>query len=165
MSKSRAQKAGEIEILTKAFKQGKAIAFADFRGMTVPAVTKIRKTLKASSVDYIVAKKTLLALAAKEAGLTIDFSAMPGMLGAAFANEDEMAAAKLLGEASKTNPLKLVGGVFDGKVVGEAEIVALSKLPGKKELLAQLLNVMQGPASAFARLLNAYKDQKGGVSA
>lgn len=165
MSKSRDQKAGELETLVQAFKGAKSIAFADYRGMTVSKMTDLRKKLYASQVDYVVTKKTLLAIAAKQAGYDMNVKSLPGMLSAAFAKEDEMAPAKVIGEAGKDQPIKLVGGVFDGKVIDQAYIVALSTLPSRPQLLGQLLNVMNGPMSAFARLLNAYKEQKEGAPA
>ena len=154
MSKSRVQKAGELEILVQAFKGAKSVAFADYQGMTVAKMTDLRKKLFASQVEYVVTKKTLLAIAAKQAGYAMDVKSLPGMLSVAFAKEDEMAPAKVIGEAGKDQPIKLVGGIFDGKTIDQAYIVALSVLPSRPQLLAQLLSVMNGPMSAFARLLN-----------
>ncbi len=166
MSKSRVQKAGELETLVQAFKNAKSVAFADYQGMTVAKMTDLRKKLFASHVEYVVTKKTLLSLAAKQAGYDMDVKSLPGMLSAAFAKEDEMAPAKVIGDAGKDQPIKLVGGIFDGKTIDRAYIIALSTLPSRPQLLGQLLSVMNGPMSAFARLLNAYKEQKeGGVSA
>ncbi len=166
MPKTREQKSETIERLTEAFKKGKSAMFADGQGMTVAKMTALRKKLHASQADYIVAKKSLMALAAKEAGYQIDFKSLPGMLGAAFAYEDEMAAAKIIGEAGgKDAPIKLVGGLFDGKAIDQTYALALSKLPNKSQLLGQLLSVMNGPMSAFVRLLNAYKESQDTTSA
>lgn len=161
MPKTRAQKTEAVARLTSALKSGKAAAFADYQGMSVQAVTELRKKLKAEGVDYIVAKKTLLARGAKDAGYDIDFKAMSGMLGVAIAQADEMAPAKLIGDAGKTASIKLVGGIFEGKIVDQAYVIQLSKLPSKKELFTQLLYVFNGPIGAFARLLNAYGEKKG----
>ncbi len=136
--------------------------FADYQGMTVSKVTELRKKMDAEGVKYIVAKKTLLRLAAKEAGFDIMTANLPGMLGAAFTKEDEMAAAKLIGDAGKDTSIKLVGGIFDGKVVDGIYATSLSKLPSKSQLLGQLLSVLNGPASAFVRLINAKSEQMGG---
>lgn len=157
MAKSRVQKTEALDELTKLFKDSKSIMFSDYQGMTVSKMTDLRKQLSNAKVDYVVAKKTLLALAAKEAGYDVDFSKITGMIGVAFSHEDEMAGAKLVGDAAKdaTTPITLVGGVFDGKVIDASYAVALSKLPSKQALLGQLLSVLNGPASAFARLLDA----------
>ncbi|MDP3793140.1 MAG: 50S ribosomal protein L10 [Candidatus Uhrbacteria bacterium] len=160
MPKTREQKTQEIERLTQAFKQGKSAVFTDYQGVTVAQVAGLRKQLRTAQVDYVVAKKTLLALAAKQAGYDINFKLFPGMMGVAFGLDDEMAPAKFVGDASKTTPIKLVGGIFEGKPVDQAYVITLSKLPSKSQLLGQLLNVMNGPMSAFARFLSAYKDTK-----
>jgi len=81
------------------------------------------------------------------------------LIGVAFGHEDEMAPAKLVGDAGKGAPIKLVGGIFEGKLVDQAFITALAKLPGKKELLAQLVRVLQGPTASFVRVLNARREK------
>ncbi len=160
MPKTRAQKSAEIADLVTAMKAGKSAAFADYQGMSVQNITALRKKMFAEGVDYIVAKKTLMSIAAKEAGYDVNFKSYPGMLGVAIASKDEMAPAKLIGDAGKDQPIKLVGGIFEGKVVDQAYMVQLSKLPSKAQLLTQLLYVFNGPTGAFARLLNAYREQK-----
>lgn len=162
MPKTRAQKEAAVSELSQVMKAGKAAVFADFQGMTVQAVSSLRKKLHAEQVDYIVAKKTLMSRAAKEAGYEIDFRSMPGMLGVAIAKEDEMAPARIVGEVAnqKDAAIKLVGGIFEGDVVDQEFVIKLSKLPSKPQLLTQLLWVLNGPTGAFARLLNAYKEQK-----
>lgn len=162
MPKTRAQKEGAVAELTQAMKAGKAAVFADFQGMSVQAVSELRKKLRSERVDYIVAQKTLMSRAAKEAGYEIDFRTMPGMLGMAIAQEDEMAPARIIGEVAnkKDAAIKLVGGIFEGDVVDQEFVIKLSKLPSKPQLLTQLLWVFNGPVGAFARLLNAYKEEK-----
>ncbi len=162
MPKTRAQKADAVAALAKTFKAGKAAVFADFQGMTVQAVTGLRKKLHAERVDYVVAKKTLMSRAAKDAGYDVDFKSMPGMLGAAIAMEDEMAAARIVGVAAgeKNAMIKLVGGIFEGKVVDQDFVTKLSKLPSKPQLYTQLLWVFNGPIGGLARVLNAYKEKQ-----
>jgi large subunit ribosomal protein L10 len=164
MPKTRVQKAETLERLAGAFQKGKSVMFADYQGMTVAKVTNLRKEMHKAQVEYIVAKKTLIKLAAKQAGHDIDVSTLPGMLAAAFTNEDEMAGAKLIGDAGKDSPIKLVGGIFDGKVVDQTFVVTLSKLPSKNQLLGQLLSVFNGPIGGFVRVLNAYQEKMVGVN-
>lgn len=164
MPKSRAQKAETLEQLTKAFKEGKSVVFADYQGMNVAKVANLRKELRGAGVEYIVSKKTLLKIAAKEAGIELNVKGLPGMLGAAFAREDEMVSAKIIGDAGKTAPIKLVSGIFDGKIVDQAYVMTISQLPSKQQLLGQLLSVINGPSSAFVRLLNAKREQSEGGS-
>lgn len=160
MPKTREQKAGVISRLVKEFKSAKSAIFADFQGLTVIKADELRKKMRASKVDYVVAKKSLITLAAKEAGLELKAKDFPGMLGVAFGMEDEVAPAKILGDMSKNTPLKLVGGMFEGAIVGREKVVALSKLPSKKELLGQVVGTMYAPVSAFVRALNAIRENK-----
>lgn len=157
MPKTRVQKTQAVSALSRAFKGGKAAVFTDYQGMTVAKLTRLRKELKASEVEYTVAKKSLLSLAAKQAGFDINFKSLAGMVGVAFAQGDEMAPAKIIGDASKDASIKFLGGIFEGKIVDAPFITALSKLPSKSQLLGQLLSVMNGPIAAFVRLLDAQR--------
>ena len=160
MPKSRQQKAGIKERLVAQFKGAKSVVFADYQGITVPKADEIRKKARAANVGYMVAKKSLFTLAAKEAGYELNAKQFPGMLGAAFGSEDEIAPAKVLGDLSKTTMIKLVGGIFEGNVVGADKVIALSKLPSKKELLGQVVGTIYAPVSAFVRVLNAVRESK-----
>lgn len=160
MPKTRQQKAVVIDRLVKEFKDAKSAVFADFQGLTVAKADELRKKMRESKVDYLVAKKSLITKAAKEAGYDLNAKDFPGMLGVAFGMEDEIAPAKVLGDMSKGTTLKLVGGVFEGAIVAQDKVVALSKLPSKKELLGQVVGTIYAPVSAFVRALDAIKKSK-----
>ncbi|MCC7356905.1 50S ribosomal protein L10 [Candidatus Uhrbacteria bacterium] len=161
MAKSRQQKELTKEQLVSAFKGAKSVVFADYQGLKVPQADSLRKHAREANIQYIVAKKSLFTLAAKEAGINIDAKNFPGMLGAAFGKEDEVAPAKVLGDASKGTTLKLVGGIFEGAAVDAEKVNALSKLPGKQQLLGMLVGTMYAPVSAFVRALNAIAEKNG----
>lgn len=165
MPKSRQQKSETKDRLVKEFKGAKSVVFADYQGLTVSKADELRKKTRDAKVDYIVAKKSLITLAAKEAGFDLNAKSFPGMLGAAFGTEDEVAPAKVLGDMSKMSTVKLVGGIFEGVVVGADKVIALSKLPSKKELLGQVVGTMYAPVSAFVRALNAIRESKETVAA
>jgi large subunit ribosomal protein L10 len=158
MPKTRQQKADVIGRLTREFKGAKSAVFADFQGLTVGKADELRKKMREVNVNYVVAKKSLITRAAKDAGHDLNAKSFPGMLGVAFGLEDEIAPAKVLGDMSKGTSLKLVGGIFEGAVVAQDKVVALSKLPSKKELLGQVVGTIYAPVSAFVRVLNAVKE-------
>jgi large subunit ribosomal protein L10 len=158
MPKTRQQKGTVIERLTREFKGAKSAVFADFQGLTVAKADELRKKMRESNVNYLVAKKSLITRAAKDAGLDLNAKSFPGMLGVAFGQEDEVAPAKVLGDMSKDTTLKLVGGIFEGAIVAQEKVVALSKLPSKKQLLGQVVGTIYAPVSAFVRVLNAIKE-------
>ncbi len=160
MAKSRQQKSVTKERLTELFKNSVSVAFADYKGLTVPKADVLRKKMAEQNVTYMVAKKSLINLAAKEAGLELDAKKLPGMIGAAFGTEDEVAPAKVIGDMGKDTSIKLVGGVFGGKAVDQEYVVTLSKLPGKQQLYGMLVSVIAGPMSGFVRALDAIRKQK-----
>lgn len=160
MAKTRLQKEEALARLLSGFRTAKSAALADYRGLTVPQADELRRKAREARVDYMVAKKTLIFKAAKEAGFDLDAQSLPGMLGVAFGLEDEVAPAKILGDLSKKTSLKLMGGIFEGAVTTQEKMVALSKLPSKKELLAQVVATIYAPVSAFVRVLNAIKEAK-----
>lgn len=160
MPKSRTQKNDVLDQLVKAFTSAKSVAFADYQGLKVSQADTLRKKARAAGVTYVVAKKSLFSLAAKKAGFDFDAKKYPGMLGGAFGSEDEVAPAKVLGDVAKTSTIKLVGGIFEGQVVGADKVIALSKLPSKQELLGSVVGTMYAPVSAFVRALNAIRESK-----
>lgn len=165
MAKSKQQKSDSKEKLVTLFKGSSSVVFADYQGLTVPKADKLRKKMREEGVSYMVAKKSLINLAAKEAGLVVDVKKMPGMIGVAFGSTDEIAPAKILGDMSKDTPIKLVGGIFDKKEMPQAQVIALSKLPGKQQLLGMLVSVIAGPMSGFVRALDGIAKKKEGATA
>ncbi len=165
MPKTRQQKSQIKDRLVQAFKAAKSVIFIDYHGLTVVKANELRKKLRESQVSYMVAKKTLLNLAAKEAGLSFEIKRLPGMIGAAFGLEDEIAPARLLGDLSRTTPIKLVGGIFAGASASLEQVIALSKLPTKQALLGQVVGTIYAPVSAFVRVLNALRESKEQVTA
>ncbi|MFA6099394.1 MAG: 50S ribosomal protein L10 [Patescibacteria group bacterium] len=160
MAKSKQQKALTKDKLVDLFKKSSSVVFADYQGLTVSKADRLRKASHEQGVTYIVAKKSIINLAAKEAGLEVDVKSMPGMIGIAFGSTDEIAPAKLLGDMTKDTPIKLVGGIFDKKSMPQAQVIALSRLPGKQQLLGMLVSVIAGPMSGFVRALDAISKQR-----
>jgi len=160
MAKSRQQKSSTVEKLVDAFKRAKSVAFANYKGLTVAQADELRKKAREAGVEYVVAKKTLVTKAAKEAGYDVNAKSFEGMIGAAFGTADEVAPAKVIGDLSKSTSISLVGGIFDGAAVDAAKVTALSKLPGKKDLLGTVVGTIYAPVSAFVRVLNALREQR-----
>jgi large subunit ribosomal protein L10 len=157
MAKTRDQKSEALQKLTSGFQNAKSVAFADYRGLTVPQVDELRGKMREANVEYVVAKKTLINRAAKEAGIELDAKQYEGMIGLAFGIEDEVAPAKVLGDMSKTTSVQILGGIFEGEVVGQDKMVSLSKLPGKLELLGTVVGTIYAPVSSFVRVLDAIR--------
>lgn len=169
---TKQQKKELVKELTQKANDAKSIIFVDYKGLKVKDIDEIKKSLREAKVEYLVARKTLLEIALKETGVTMDVRGMDGQVAAAFSYEDEVVASKTLDKFAKTNEnLKFFGGVLEGKVMSATEVKALAKLPSKPELLGKLVGTLNAPVSGFVnvlagnmrglvQVLNAVKEQK-----
>lgn len=136
-------------------KGSKALVFANFKGVSVKDLTTLRKELAKSGSSWQVLKKTLLNIALKEAGVTVDARKLDGQIGVAF-SQDEVAAAKVLTDFAKANkevPLTIQSGTLGQKELSIDEVTALAKLPSQDELRAKLVGTLQAPIAGFVRVL------------
>ena len=138
----------------------KGAVLTGYRGLTVAQDTELRKSLRAAGVNYHVVKNTLLAIAAKDAGLDDLVPYLNGTTALAFSTEDAIAPAKVISEFIKKNKLEdkdvLVekAGIVDGKVIGADDVKALANLPSREVLLAKLLGSMKAPISNTVGVLS-----------
>ena len=156
MAKTREQKEQTVSDLTTAFKSSKLAVLTDYRGLNVPAISELRSNLREVGISYTVAKNTLvkIALAAAEKNVD-DTSVFAGPVGIAF-GEDEVEAARIVYEFSKTNgALEILGAIDeDGKVLSKEEVMALALLPSREQLLGQVVGTIAAPLRGLVRVLN-----------
>lgn len=153
----RQKKEDEVKKLKEKLAKIKAAVFVSYKGLTVVNAEKLRRALRAEKSEYKVAKKTLLDVAVKEAGLPeAKISEMEGQIGVALDYEGETGALKVVDQMIKSGvtALKIVGGIIEGKVFNAIDIKLLAGLPGKKELRGQVVNVIASPLTGFVRVLN-----------
>lgn len=169
---NREEKARVIEELTEKLKGG-SVVFVDYKGMNVAQSTRLRARSRESGVEFVVAKNTLAQRAANQAGVEEISEYLVGPTALAF-SEDPVASAKLMAEFSdEIGTFELKGGLLDGEqVVDEEGVVALSRLPEREQLIAQvvggiqspfagLVNVLSGTIRNLAVVLNQVAEQKG----
>jgi len=157
MPKTRQQKQQAVTQYVDHLKKAKGLVFANFEGLKVKDIEALRKLCRQAGIDYVVAKKTLMTLALKEAGISeVNPKDLNKSVASVFGYDDEVAAAKVIGDFAKTHEaLKPIGGLLENKFIDQAKVIALSKLPSKKELLAQLVGSMQAPVAGFVGVLAA----------
>jgi large subunit ribosomal protein L10 len=150
----REEKAQVIERLAGKLREGSAI-LVDYQGMDVARTTDLRRRSRESAVEFVVAKNTLAKRAADEAGVEGLAEFLAGPTALAF-SEDPVASAKLMAEfADQVESFALKGGVLDGgRILSEADVVALSKLPGREQLIAQIVGGISSPLTSFVTVLN-----------
>ncbi len=147
------EKAKLVAEIREKFDKATGVVLADYRGLTVAQVTRLRADLRQADVEYRVLKNTLVSRAANEVGVKGLDPYLEGPTALAF-SADPVAPAKVLSEFAKTNKnFKIKAGVLEGKVIGPDGVKALADLPPREVLLAQVLRGMQAPLSGMANVL------------
>lgn len=167
---TRADKEQQVKALAEKFAKARGAFVVDFKGMKVEQVTNLRKKLIQSECEMKVVRNTLALRAFKDhpAAEKALSAKMQGTNAIVFAYGETIAAAKILNDFSKdVDVLQIKTGMMDGEALDEAKIKFLATLPGKNELRAMFLGMLQAPASALARCLDAYvkKQAEGGEAA
>ncbi|MDR7380454.1 large subunit ribosomal protein L10 [Rhodoferax ferrireducens] len=164
MSLNRSEKEAVITDVTSLAAKAQTLVVAEYRGITVADMTKLRSAARSNGVTLSVLKNTLARRAVAGSAFEVLSDQMTGPLIYGF-SVDAVAAAKVVAEFSKTNDkLVIRGGAFGGKVLDVNGVKQLASIPSKEVLLAQLLGLMQSPISRTARVLAALADKKGAGS-
>jgi large subunit ribosomal protein L10 len=168
---ARPDKATAVDELKDGFTSSAAVVLTEYRGLTVKALKDLRRAL-GEDATYAVAKNTLTAIAAKDAGIEGLDAQLSGPTALAFITGDVANVAKGLRDFAKANPLLVIkGGVMDGRVLDAESVKKLADLESREVLLAKLAGAMNGnlakavglfaaPLSQAARALAALEAQK-----
>lgn len=171
MGLNRQDKAAVIEEMSALIAQSSVIVVAEYRGLTVEAITKLRADARKQGVQLRVVKNTLVRRAVAGTpfeGLSDKFVG-PLIYGM---SADPVAAAKVLHNFAKTNDkLVIKAGAMANYVMNVADIEKLASMPSRDELLAKLMATMNEPIAKFVRTINevparfvrtvaAYRDAK-----
>ena len=143
--------------------KAKSVVFVDARGLTVAQDTVLRKMLREAGIDYKVYKNKLMEFAIKDTAFSGLSEYLAGPTTTAISYEDPTAAASIISKQQKAMPkLEFKAGVVDNVVYDAEGIKAIADIPPKEELLAKLLGSFKAPMAAFARLVAAISESKGG---
>ena len=161
MSLNRSEKEAVISDVTGLAAKAQTLVMAEYRGITVADMTKLRTSARSNGVSLSVLKNTLARRAVAGSGFDVVSDLMTGPLIYGF-SEDAVAAARVVADFAKTNDkLVIRGGAFAGKALDVNGVKQLASIPSKEVLLAQLLGLMQSPISRTARVLAAIAEKKG----
>ena len=165
MSLNRSEKEAVITEVTGLAKKAQTLVMAEYRGITVADMTKLRIDARSKNVSLSVLKNTLARRAVAGSAFEVASEQMTGPLIYGF-SEDAVSAAKVLADFAKTNEkLVLRSGVFAGKTLDVNGIKQLANIPSKEVLLAQLCGLLMSPISRTAVVLGALAAKKEGVAA
>ena len=156
MAVTRAEKATELEQLVTAFGAAETAVLVDYRGITVPQVTDLRRQIKATGAKYTVVKNTLAKRATSGTPFEGLSSHFVGQTAVVFTDKDPVAMAKALTTFLKAVPTASIkAAVVQRKPVPATAMAALANLPSKPELYAKLLFVLQAPMQQLVTVLSA----------
>jgi len=153
---NRADKNETIDKLHQNFSTVPHMLLATFRGLTVNQANELRRKVGDAGGQYRVIKNRLAKRAAAGTAIEAISDQFSGPCAIAGHESDPVALAKALAEFAKDNPqLELLAGVVDSKAVLDAQgVKALASLPGLPQLRAQLLSLINTPATTLLRLVN-----------
>ncbi len=149
------QKKEIVENLSKEIADSKTVVICDFKGLAVSDLNEIRNRLREIGAHMQVVKKTLGKKAFQEAGIEIDTKNLEGQLALIYGSQDEVSSPKVLANFSKENEnLKILAGTLESTAMTDKEMINLSKIPSREELLAKLVGSLKSPLNGFVGALN-----------
>jgi len=153
---NRAEKKERVEEFKKDLGDSDAIFISDYRGLTAKQMTELRLSMAKANTRMKVVKNRLAMRVFDGDNKNEILPHFDEMTAVAFAKGDVAASAKALTQFAKDNEaLKVRAGLLEGKVISLADVKALSDLPSRDQLLAQLLAVWAAVPTGFVRVLNA----------
>ncbi len=160
MALTRTQKQEMIDRYQAGLGEAPHAFLVSFKGLTVPQATDLRSRVRESGGSYEVVKNTLAVLATEGRGLGELKDHFQGPTAVAYSLEDPVALAKALTDFRKDVPaIEFKGGLVEGQTVAAEDIEQIAKLPGREDLIAKLLFLLQSPVTRLARSLAAIPRQ------
>jgi large subunit ribosomal protein L10 len=153
---NRDEKSATIRELSDKVAKAPYAFLIDYTGITVPAVTDLRRQIRGTKAEYLVVKNTLALRAIKGKPLEALAEHFTGMTAVAYSQTDVVGLAKVIHAFGKTNPhVKVKAALLDGKAVPASSLEALATMPSRNELIAKLLGLMQSPVRRLVTVLSA----------
>lgn len=154
MAVTRKRKAEQLKEYGELVKKSQAIFLTSYSGVTVKNIQTLRGKVREASGEYHVLKNTLAAIALKEAGLPVPEDLLSTGTAMGFAFNDVAAVAKAIADFAKDSEfVKMKGGVMGGKLLSAKQVEALAALPPLPVVRAQLLGLINAPATGLAGVI------------
>jgi len=174
---SRQKKEDLVQKYIKHFSDSEAVIITEYRGLKVSQLEQLRKKVREAEGSFFVVKNTLAQRAMAEAGSPVTDEILTGPVGIGFCHHNIPGVAKAIADFAKQNELLIIkGGVMNTRIIDEAAVKSLANLPSLDVLRAQLLGLINAPATRFAgvvaggvrqlvNVFNAYAEKDANPSA
>jgi large subunit ribosomal protein L10 len=151
---TREKKEELVQEYTERLNGSEAVIITDYRGLTVPEIQALRAEIRKVEGGFSVVKNSLARLALQEAGLPVVDEMLIGPVGMGFCNQNITGVAKAVTDFAKANDkLEVKGGLLGDQIMDEAAIKSLASLPTIEVLRAQLLGVINAPATQLTGII------------
>lgn len=159
MNAIRQEKEQIVEELVSKMQTSKSVVFVEYQGLTVADMENLRNDLRNEGVEFKIYKNKLVKIAAEKAGFAEMNAELIGPNAVAFANGDEVAAARIINKhAQQFDFIKFKTGVFEGKVVDTAALIKIANIPSRETLLTQIAAGLLQPITEVARGLTMLEE-------
>ena len=151
----RPEKVEAVAEIVESLNKSTAAILTDYRGLTAEEMTELRRNLREGGVSFKIFKNTLATIAAREAGVGELEELLIGPTAIAFGFDDPITLAKLLNNFAKEHKaLEIKGGLLDNKLIDAGKVLELAKLPGRDQLIAQFIGMLNMPLVRLVTVLN-----------
>ena len=156
MAISRAKKTEKVQLLAKELESSTTAIIGTFAKLTVAKDFELRKVIREAGGKYRVVKNKLAAISGEGTQVEAALKGLKGVNSVAFTSGDPVALAKVFAKwAGENAEFQFKLGIVDGKLLSVEEVKALATMPGKEELFAKLLFLINAPAQRLATVINA----------
>ncbi|MBU0723006.1 50S ribosomal protein L10 [Patescibacteria group bacterium] len=132
-----------------------SVVFVNFHGLSVSDTVTLRKELHTNDVNYVVAKKTLIKRAFTSSKVTGEIPLLEGEIAVAYGNDLIAPAREIYAFQKKyKGAIQILGGIFEGKVMQQEEMMNIATIPALKVLHAQFVNLINSPIQQFVMALD-----------
>ena len=162
---TKEQKKVYIDEMSKQFENSKAVMVTHYQGLTMPQIDELRSKMREHGIIFKITKNRITKLALEKTRCKDLASLFTGPTAVAF-GEDAIISARILSKFAKDNEnLKLIGGIMENEVLDQAGVQNVATLPTLDEARANIVGILNAPASKLVSILLARSEKISSLSA
>ena len=162
---TKEQKKVYIDEMSKQFENSKAVMVTHYQGLTMPQIDELRAKMREHGIIFKITKNRITKLALEKTRCKDLADLFTGPTAVAF-GEDAIISARILSKFAKDNEnLKLIGGIMENEVLDQAGVQNVATLPTLDEARANIVGILNAPASKLVSILLARSEKMSSLSA
>ena len=162
---NKEQKKNYISEMSTQFENSKAVMVTHYQGLTMTQLDELRTSMREYGIVFKITKNRITKLALEKTKCKDLVDLFSGPTAVAF-SDDAIMSARILSKFAQDNEnLKLIGGIMDNEVLDEAAVQNVASLPTLDEARANIVGILNAPASKLVSILLAYSEKMSNLSA